>query len=120
MRRVPPSTLVREEIAELITAGVDRETNILSALAELGLRYVTQQALEQEQEDRLGRGRYQRRGEDDRGWRNGYEDARLRTAKGEVTVRVPQVRGTGAPYRSRLMEFLEGGSDVLERLVTEM
>jgi putative transposase len=35
-------------------------------------------------------------------------------------VRVPQVRGTGGTYRSRLMEFLEGNSDVLERLVTEM
>jgi hypothetical protein len=44
MRRVPPSTLIRQEISELLNAGVDRETNIVSALAELGPRYVTQQA----------------------------------------------------------------------------
>ncbi len=38
----------------------------------------------------MGRGRYERRGEHGVGWRNGYEDARLRTTEGEVTVRVPQ------------------------------
>jgi putative transposase len=30
------------------------------------------------------------------------------------------VRGSDTPYRSRLMEFLDGNSDVLERLVVEM
>lgn len=120
MRKVPPSTIVREEIEQLFGAGVDPGTNILSALAELGVRYLAQQALEQEQEDHLGRGRYERRGERHRGWRNGYEDARLSTAEGEITVRVPQVRGADGPWRPKLMEFLEGHSDVLERLVTEM
>ncbi|HXF71474.1 MAG TPA: IS256 family transposase [Actinomycetota bacterium] len=120
MRRLPPSELVREEIQELFTTGVEEGANILSRLAELGVRYLAQQALEQEQEDHLGRGRYERRGEHQTGWRNGYEDARLRTAEGEVTVRIPQVRGGEAAYRSKLIEFLQGHSDVLERLVTEM
>ncbi len=35
-------------------------------------------------------------------------------------MRIPQVRDTAAPYRSRLMEFLEGNSAALEHLVTEM
>ena len=69
----------------------------------------------------LHRGRYERRSEEEPGgWRNGYEDARLKTAEGEVAIRVPQVRGASGPYRSKLMEFLEGHSDVLDRLVTEM
>jgi len=121
MRRVPPSTMVHDEIQSLFADGVDRGRNILSALAELGVRYLTQQALEQEQMDYLGRGRYERRSAEQlRGWRNGYEDARVKTAEGEVAIRLPQVRGTGEPYRSGLMEFLEGNSEVLERLVTEM
>jgi putative transposase len=37
-----------------------------------------------------------------------------------VEVRVPQVRGAGEPARPALMSFLEGGSEVLERLVSEM
>jgi putative transposase len=44
----------------------------------------------------------------------------MRTAEGAIDVQVPQVRGAGEPFRSTLMSFLEGNSDVLERLVTEM
>jgi transposase-like protein len=112
--------VVREEIDRLLGGGVDPGTNILSALAQLGLQYVVQQGLEQEQEDFLHRARYERAGADPVGWRNGYEDGRLRTAEGDTTVRLPQVRGADQPYRSKLMEFLEGNSDVLERLVIEM
>ncbi len=57
MRRVAPSTIVHEEIGELLAGGTSPETNILSALAQLDVRYVVQQGLEQEQTDHLGRGR---------------------------------------------------------------
>jgi len=33
---------------------------------------------------------------------------------------VPQVRGADAPFRSTLLSFLAGNSEVLDRLVTEM
>src|SRR5947209_6074315 len=55
MRRVAPSALVREEIDRLLSGGVERGGNIVSELASLGLRYLAQQALEQEQQDHLGR-----------------------------------------------------------------
>jgi putative transposase len=35
-------------------------------------------------------------------------------------VALPQVRGTEEPFRSSLMGFLNGNSEVLERLVSEM
>jgi putative transposase len=130
MRKVPPSAVLREEINHVLSpSGVDQETDLLSRLAHLGLGYLIQHALEQEQEDFLGRGRYERRhhreedaSDDQPAYRNGYEESRLRTAEGEVRVRVPQVRGgaTANPYRSRLMEFLGGNSEALERLVIEM
>jgi transposase-like protein len=82
---------------------------------------VVQELLEGEQADALGgRGRYERRGDRSGGLRNGYERGRIRTAEGAIEVQVPQVRGGGEPFRSTLMGFLEGNSDVLERLVTEM
>jgi hypothetical protein len=34
-------------------------------------------------------------------------------------VAVPQVRGAGASFRSSSMSFLDGNSEVLDRLVTE-
>lgn len=124
MRKVPPSDVLREEINRSLAGGVEDGTDLLSHLAHLGLGYLVQQALEQEQEDFLGRAHYERhRGEstgDRPVHRNGYEEARLKTAEGEVKVRVPQVRGASAPYRSKLMEFLGGNSQALERLVVEM
>lgn len=119
MRGVAPSTIVREEIDQVFSRGVAPETNILSALAELGVRYVVQQGLEKEQADFLGRGRYER-GAGSKGRRNGYEDGILRTGEGGIGVRVPQVRDSETPYQSKLMEFLSGNSEMLDRLVVEM
>jgi hypothetical protein len=91
--------MIREEIDWRLEPGRGRETNLLFELAELGVRYLAQQGLEQEQQDFLGRGHYERRsqGEGRRGYRNGYEDAELKTAEGAMSVRVPQVRTQSAP-----------------------
>ena len=121
MRRVAPSVVAREQLQRLLGGGVDPEQNIVSALVEAVTRLVVQELLEGEQGDFLGgRGRYQRRGEEQLGSRNGYERGRLRTAEGFVDVAVPQVRGAGEPFRSSLMSFLDGNSEVLESLVNEM
>ena len=121
MRRVAPSVMAREQLQQLLAGGVDRESNIVSALVETVSRLVVQELLEGEQRDFLGgRGRYDRRGEDQAGSRNGYERGRLRTAEGFVDVAVPQVRGAAEPFRSSLMGFLDGNSEVLESLVNEM
>jgi transposase-like protein len=121
MRRVAPSVIAREQLQGLLSGGTDCETNIVSALVEIVTRLVVQELVEGEQRDFLGgRGRYDRRSEDQVGSRNGYERGRLRTAEGFVDVAVPQVRGTGEPFRSSLMGFLDGNSEVLESLVNEM
>jgi transposase-like protein len=100
---------------------VGRGSNIVSALVEAVTRLVVQELLEGEQADYLGgRGRYERRGEGQSGSRNGYESGRVRTAEGAIEVAVPQVRGVDEPFRSSLMGFLDGNSEVLERLVCEM
>jgi transposase-like protein len=111
--------LVHEEIGEILAGGVPPETNILSALVQLGVRHVVQQGLEQEQADFVGRDRYER-GAGTKGRRNGYEDATLLTAEGGIGVRVPQVRDSEVPYHSKLIEFLAGNTEALDRLVVEM
>ncbi len=121
MRRVPPSMLVREELDRLFRGDLDSATNVVSTLVDTVTRLVVQELLESEQADFLGgRGRYERRALEQEGWRNGYEESRIRTAEGAVKVRLPQVRGAAEPFRSSLMTFLEGNSAVLDRLVTEM
>lgn len=121
MRRVAPSMIAREQLQELFAGGADRQRNIVSALVETVTRLVVQELLEGEQCDFLGgRGRYERRDDGQLGSRNGYERGRLRSAEGVIDVAVPQVRGTSEPFRSSLMGFLDGNSEVLESLVNEM
>src|ERR671933_2730563 len=98
MRRVSPSVLARERVQRSLDGGVDRERNIVSALVETVTRLVVQELLEGEQCDFLGgRGRYDRRNDDQAGSRNGYEGGRLRTAEGVIDVAVPEVRGANEP-----------------------
>jgi len=113
--------IAREQLQQLLAGGADRDSNIVSALVETVSRLVVQELLEGEQRDFLGgRGRYDRQVEDQVGARNGYERGRLRTAEGFIDVAVPQVRGAAEPFRSSLMGFLDGNSEVLESLVNEM
>jgi hypothetical protein len=74
MRKVPPSVKVREHIDRaLFSEGLDakEETNLLSTLAQLGLSYLVQQALEHEQEDFLDRSHYERRKTEEQARRGG-------------------------------------------------
>lgn len=122
--RVAPSGEMRQQINQLLSNGKEGEGDVLSTLVQLGAQLVMQEALEQETTERLGRAHYQRRRPEEplRGYRNGYEPGRMRTAEGEMVVQMPQVRDWAeeGPYRSQLMTFLRGHSDVLERLAVEM
>jgi Transposase, Mutator family len=122
VRRVPPSTVIREEIdpAPQGWHGTEKQHHLdprrlgpplhrparsrTGAGGFLGDRHTTSAVTSPPP----------------RGFRNGYEDATIKTGEGEAPVRVPQVREADEPYRSKLMDFLDGNSDVLERLVVEM
>jgi putative transposase len=124
MQRIPPSEQIRKQLDDLLDHGLVGQENPIGTLVQLGAQLVVQELLERETTERLGRGHYQHRRPDEplRGHRNGYEPGHLRTAEGEIPVQVPQVRdwiGEG-PYRSSLMAFLRGNSDVLNRLAAEM
>jgi putative transposase len=122
MNRIPPSQKIGKKLETLLTQGLDGEGNVTSALIRLGVERLVQELLEQEVTDYLEREHYQRRRpeQEHRGYRNGYERGRIRTAEGEIVVQVPQVREAPETYRSELMVFLRGNSDVLERLAVEM
>jgi transposase-like protein len=118
MQKIAPSEQVRQQLQALLDGGTS-ETPV-SQFLRLAVQRVVQEMLEQEVSDFLGRERYERREDAQPGYRNGYEPGRMRTAEGEVRVQVPQVRDSEQAYRSRLMEFVRGNSDVLEYLVVQM
>jgi putative transposase len=122
MKRIPPSQKIRKKMDELLSDGLDGEEGVTSLIVRLGVERLVQELLEQEVTDHLEREHYQRRRpeQEHRGYRNGYEPSRMRTAEGEIVVQVPQVRDASQTYRSKLMPFLRGNSEVLERLTVEM
>lgn len=122
MHRIPPSQKIRKKTEALLNQGLQGEGDVTSLIFRLGVERLAQELLEQEATDYLEREHYQlRRPEQEhRGYRNGYGPRRIRTAEGEIHVQVPQVRDAPQTYRSQLMTFLQGNSEVLERLAVEM
>lgn len=120
MSRIPPSQQIQQQIQQLLARGVEGDGSVVTELLTLGAQRVVQELLEQEVTAFLGREHYRRGVRRIRGYRNGYRIKRVPTAEGTIPVQVPQVRDTADPFQSRLLTFLTGHRDVLQRLVTEM
>jgi transposase-like protein len=87
----------------LLAVGVgESPRESLSALAKLGARLIIQRAVEEEFDAWLGRARYERRPDYQRGLRNGFRPRRVQTAEGELAVEMPQVRAAAEPFVSTL------------------
>src|SRR5919198_6256572 len=107
---VPPSAEIEAQIDELLAVGVgDNPRESLSELAKLGARLIIQRAVEDEFDAWLGRARYERRPDYQRGLRNygsglrnGFRPRKVQTLEGELSVEVPQVREAAEPFASRL------------------
>jgi putative transposase len=118
-QRIAPSAQMQQQLDAFLQEGITSSAEPLSQFIRLAVQGMVQQALEQEVTDYLGRERYERQPEVS-GYRNGYKPGRIRSAEGEIAFAVPQVRDRSEPYRSKLLEFLRGNSDVLEYLVMQM
>src|SRR5215208_977300 len=109
-RTVPPSAVIEERIDELLAVGVgENPRESLSELARLGARLIIHRAVEDEFDAWLGRARYERRPDDQRGLRNsdsglrnGFRPRRVQTLEGELRVEIPQVREAAEPFVSKL------------------
>jgi putative transposase len=109
-RTVPPSAEIEEQIDQLLAVGVgENPRESLSELAKLGARLIIQRAVEHEFDAWLGRARYERRPEYQRGLRNydsglrnGFRPRTVQTAEGELEVAIPQVREAAQTFASRL------------------
>src|SRR5256884_5961772 len=109
-RTVPPSAEIQAEIDKLLGKGmVNDPQKMLSELGRLGARLIIQRAVEDEFDQWLGRARYERRPERQRGLRNydsglrnGFRPRHVQTAEGELRIEIPQVRETAMPVVSKL------------------
>ena len=109
-RTVPPSAEIEGQIDQLLAVGVgENPRESLSELARLGARLIIQRAVEDEFDAWLGRARYERRPDYQRGLRNydsglrnGFRPRRVQTAEGELEVEIPQVREAAETFASKL------------------
>jgi transposase-like protein len=109
-RTVPPSAEIEEQIEQLLAVGVgENPRESLSELARLGARLIIQRGVEDEFDAWLGRARYERRPDHQRGLRNygsglrnGFRPRKLQTAEGELEVEIPQVREAAETFASKL------------------
>src|SRR5205807_269758 len=109
-RTVPPSAEIQASIDKLLASRlVEDPSRMLSELARLGARLIIQRAVEEEFDSWLGRARYERRPERQRGlrnygdgYRNGFRPRTVQTAEGELRIEIPQVREAAEPFVSKL------------------
>src|SRR5256885_9717013 len=109
-RTVQPSAEIQASIDKLLSKGlVDDPEKMLSELARLGARLIIQRSVEEEFDSWLGRARYERRPDRQRGLRNydsglrnGFRPRHVQTAEGELRIEIPQVREAAMPFVSKL------------------
>jgi putative transposase len=123
MKRVPPSTRLKEEVEGLLRGEPTPEAPVeapMTGFVRQLARYILQVAIETEATAFLGRGHY-RRGERARvGWRNGYEPKGIQSEAGLIELAVPQLRGTEETFRPGVVERLRTRTADLESLVRGM
>jgi putative transposase len=120
-KKIAPSEQKAQALKALLQGQLDGQSGeeLLSTIVRLSTERMLQEALEHEQAEALGRGRYETRGEK-LGYRNGYEKGTLKTAEGIFQVQRPPIRGREEPFRSALWGQRAPTSDVLKRLIVEM
>ncbi len=120
MNRIAYSERLCQALREKLFDGKNTAEHPLDSFIRLGARCMLQVALEQEVQEFLGRAHYKRGHRINDGYRNGYKPRNLKSANGILQVAIPQVRDTDEDFRSKLVKKLKNGSDVLNKLVTEM
>lgn len=80
------------------------EGDPLDLLLREGARLLLEAALQAEIDERLGRGRYDRREDGQEGYRNGSRSRTLTTGVGPLEVEVPRVRGLDEPFCSEVLQ----------------
>jgi transposase-like protein len=119
MRRIRPSEEKKQVLMRLFN-GSKSSTDLLGDILKLSVEKSIQELLELEQEEYLERAHYARDSSHSGLYRNGYEEAHMKTGQGVIDVRKPQIRGGSEPYRSQLWQRFDTTTESLRQLITEM
>ncbi|HET6567377.1 MAG TPA: IS256 family transposase [Rhodothermales bacterium] len=118
-RKLLPSERTGKSLYELL-GGAAQTDDLLRDLMLSASEHLLQKSLEEEASDFLGRDHYERAQGGRRGYRNGYQDKRLKTSQGTLHVRKPRTRDTEEPFESRILKRLSRIEKKLTRMAIEM
>lgn len=105
MARFPACERTRNELKHMLAGKIPTER---SRLVHQAARLIVREALEAEAAEALGRGYYEN-GQPQRGYRNGYQLADVKSA--EVEFALPQVADTTEPFRPYSRELIRDRSE---------
>src|SRR5207245_6660217 len=116
--RIAPSVRLEQQIEELLINGLGDKSEQLAELGRLGARLVLQRAVDEEVAAFLSRARYERT-PTATGSRNGTRPKPIQTAEGEISIAMPQVRGTAERFVSQVIPDTKAvvGTRPLEALI---
>lgn len=116
MKKILPSQQMEKQF---LTLGSQKAP--LSEAVRLAAQLMLQKAVELEVSDFLGRGHYERSGQEViQGYRNGYEPKRVQTGEGTLELKMPQVRDTLESFESVWLKTLVSRSDKLLALIPQL
>jgi len=116
MKRIPPSTQMREALSHDLHAGFAGHP--VKQFVRRAAEYLLQWGLEECLTEFLGREAYERAAGVPTGYRNGYGQRTVKTEAGPLALRPPKVRGTTTPFAVELPANLRTITPELEHLAT--
>jgi putative transposase len=113
MKRILPSENLVKEFEQRKRAG---EFSLKEYILR-GAQLMLQKAVEEEVQEFLDRGHYERAGDELRGYRNGYETKKIRTGEGVIEVEMPQVRNAKERFRSSFIAAYLKRTEMIDKLI---
>ena len=115
-RKITPAQRFRQALMDSV-AGAGES---FSGYCRLAAQAMLQAAMEHEAAEFIGRASYQRRGEDQAAYRNGYKKRSVATGEGGVELQVPQTRDGAEPFQTRILDAYRRRSETLEALIPQL
>ena len=115
-RKVTPGDRFRKALMEAVA-----ESSLgFSGYCRMAAQAMLQAAMEIEAAEFVGRASYERRGEGQSAYRNGYKPRHITTGEGAVELLVPQTRNGPEPFQTAILGAFQRRSETLEALIPQL
>lgn len=92
----------------------------LAEFARMGGKLLLEVAMREEVAECLGRGRYERAGEEATGYRNGRRRRKVQMGAGPIEVDIPKITGSLLPLRSEVLPAFKRRTAELEEVIAQL